>query len=118
MAHALLLQDEPDRALAELETVSPAHAAYAARMRGQAFARPGDEDAAAAEFANAIEAAPRDKDVWTDVARFRRANGHLARAIVAADNAVSFDAQDVAAPPLRGHPPPRPYGLPRRPPRL
>src|SRR3546814_5771463 len=27
MAHALLLQDEPDRALAELETVSPAHAA-------------------------------------------------------------------------------------------
>lgn len=111
MAHALLLQDEPDRALAELETVSPAHAAYAARMRGQAFARLGDEDAAAAEFANAIEAAPGDKDVWTDVARFRRANGDLAGAIVAADKAVSFDAKDVAALTLRGELTRSQYGL-------
>src|SRR3546814_2274877 len=80
-------------------------------MRGQAVARLGDEDAAAAEFANAIEAAPRDTDVWTDVARFRRANGDLAGAIVAADKAVSFDAKDVAALTLRGELTRSPYGL-------
>src|SRR3546814_16576119 len=80
-------------------------------MRGQAVARLGDEDAAAAEFANAIEAAPRDKDVWTDVARFRRANGDLAGAIVAADKAVSFDAKDVAALTLRGELTRSQYGL-------
>src|SRR3546814_18092599 len=33
MAHALLLQDEPDRALAELETVSPVHAARSEERR-------------------------------------------------------------------------------------
>src|SRR3546814_20683428 len=79
-------------------------------MRGQAFARLGDEDAAAAEFSNAIEAAPRDKDVWTDVARFRRANGDLAGAIVAADKPVRSAAKDVAAITFRGQPTRRQYG--------
>src|SRR3546814_700391 len=72
MAHALLLQDEPDRALAELETVSPAHAAYAARRSGQAFARLGDDAEAAAEVHNASEAAPMGTDVRTHVRRRRR----------------------------------------------
>src|SRR3546814_20756467 len=58
MAHALHLQDEPDRALAEPETVSPAHAAYAARLHGQAFARLDHQDAAPAEFPQPREAPP------------------------------------------------------------
>src|SRR3546814_10989226 len=66
MAHALPLQDEPDRALAEPDTVSPAHAAYASRLRGQAFARPGDADARPAEVTNASGAGPRQHEGTTD----------------------------------------------------
>src|SRR3546814_1725697 len=49
MAHALLLQNEPKRALAESATVPAAYAAYAARVRGQAQTNLGDESPAAAD---------------------------------------------------------------------
>src|SRR3546814_12523276 len=47
MAHALVLQDEHDRALAERATFSPAHASYAARRRAHAFPSACAEAAAA-----------------------------------------------------------------------
>src|SRR3546814_13032420 len=89
MAHALLLQDEPDRALAELETVSPAHAAYASRICGQALASPADEEAAATECANAVDAAPRDNDARTDSARFSPAPAHRPRTLLPAPQPVT-----------------------------
>lgn len=111
MAHALLLQNEPKRALEESATVPPAYTAYAARIRGQAFTKLGDDDAAAAAFSKAIEAAPKDNAVWTDIARFRRANGDLAGAIEAADKAVNLDPRDIEAITLRGELTRSQYGL-------
>ena len=111
MAHALLLQKEPKRALEESDSVPSAHAGYAARIRGQALVALDDSKAAAAEFARAIEAAPDDDGTWIEVARFRRTGGDLAGAIEAADRAVKLDPRNVAAIALRGELTRSQYGL-------
>ena len=111
LAHALVLRGHPDRALAELQDVPPEHAAYAARVRGQAHARRGDNGAAADAFDEAIAAAPKDHRVWLDVARFRRLSGDLAGALQAADQAVKLRPRDVEALVLRGEMTRGQYGL-------
>jgi cellulose synthase operon protein C len=111
MAHALLLQGNPRGAIEETADVPPSHTAYAARIRGQAFMGLGEMGAAAAEFARAIEAGPKNGQVWTDVARFRRATGDLAGAIEAADKAVGLNPRDAEALTLRGELTRSQYGL-------
>lgn len=110
-AHARLLQGDARGALAELVDVSGAHEAYAARMRGRAYMALGDNANAGAAFDRALTLAPRDSDVWTDIARFRRANGDLGGAIEAADRAVAARADDVEALVLRGELTRGQYGL-------
>jgi tetratricopeptide (TPR) repeat protein len=102
MAHALLLQGQTERGIAEAEQAGPAHRAYAARMRGRAYMMLADREKAAAAFAEAAAAGPRDSEVWTDVARFRRGTGEIAGAIAAADRAVALDGRNVEALSLRG----------------
>lgn len=111
LAHALLLQGEHRRAAEEAAKAAPAHAAYAGRIRGLAFAAMGDNDAAAAEFARAFAAGPDDHRLWLAYARFRRDNGDLAGALGSADRAVALKREDVEAITLRGELTRSQYGL-------
>ncbi|HEX8654010.1 MAG TPA: tetratricopeptide repeat protein [Allosphingosinicella sp.] len=111
LAHALLLQDEPRRAIAETEGVAGAEAAYAARVRARALFALGEEENAAAEFARAAQTGPQDSRVWTDIAGFRRATGNVAAAIEAADRAVALDPRNTEALRLRGELTRSQYGL-------
>nr|MDP8994302.1 hypothetical protein [Pseudomonadota bacterium] len=49
VAHALLLQNQPQRAIEESEGAAPEHAAYAARVRGRAYMALDDNARAAQE---------------------------------------------------------------------
>ena len=111
MAHAYLLQGDPDRAIEEADLAPPAHAVYAARIRGLASAARGDDEGAAAAFEQALALAPGDSQVWTDVARFRRNIGEIGGAIVAADKAVDFNPRNAEALVLRGELTRGQYGL-------
>ncbi|HWT11954.1 MAG TPA: tetratricopeptide repeat protein, partial [Allosphingosinicella sp.] len=111
LAHARLLQGDAQGALAELVEVPAEHAAYAARIRGRAFAALGDAGHAQAEFDRAVALDPGDSWVWTDVGRFRRANGDVAGAIEAADRAVAAGPRNVEALVLRGELSRQQYGL-------
>jgi len=111
LAHALLLQGEGRRAVAESEGVTGEHEAYAARVRGRAFMSLDDGAHAEAEFARATRTGPRDSRVWADVAHFRRWTGDLAAAVEAADRAVALDPRNVEALTLRGELTRSQYGL-------
>jgi tetratricopeptide (TPR) repeat protein len=111
MAHALLLEKQPQRAVDEAAKAAPGFAAYAARIKGSALLALGDKAGSAAAFNAAIAAGPSDPMVWTDIARFRRATGEIGGAIQAADRAVAIDARNVEALSLRGELTRGQYGL-------
>ena len=111
LAHAFLLQNEPERAIKEAEAALPRHAGYAARIRGQALVRLGDVAGAAAAFDAAVAAAPGDNAAWIEIARLRRSSGDLAGAIAAADKALKLAPNDVDAISLRGELTRGQYGL-------
>lgn len=111
VAHALLLQGKPERALEEAVKTSPAFAAYGARIRGRALLAIGDEQQAATAFNEALAVSPEESDSWTDIARFRRVGGDLAGAIAAADRAVTLNARNVEALSFRGELTRSQYGL-------
>ena len=110
-AHAFLLHGDADRAIGEADLAPPAHAAYAARIRSLALAAKGENEAAAAAFDQAVMLAPRDSQVWTELAWFRRNIGEIGGAIVAADKAVDFGPRNVEALVLRGELTRGQYGL-------
>ncbi|HEY0043337.1 MAG TPA: tetratricopeptide repeat protein [Allosphingosinicella sp.] len=111
LAHALILQEKPDAAIAEANKAGPKYAAYAARMRGRAYIALNDQPKAAEAFNQALAASPRDSQLWTDILRFRRASGELGGAIEAADRAVSLDPKNIDALQLRGELTRSQYGL-------
>ncbi|HST35356.1 MAG TPA: tetratricopeptide repeat protein, partial [Allosphingosinicella sp.] len=111
LAHAKLLQGDARAALAEAARASPAHEAYAARMRGRAWLAIGDNGQARAAFDRALVVAPNDSEVWTDVGRFRRANGDVAGALEATDRAVTANRRNAEALTLRGELTRTQYGL-------
>lgn len=113
MAHALLLQNEPERALAEADPagMAPAFAAYAARVRGRALVALGKSGGAAREFGLAMRIAPRDSDLWADIGRFRLTTGESAGAVEAADRAVALDPRNPDALLLKGELARTQYGL-------
>jgi putative PEP-CTERM system TPR-repeat lipoprotein len=110
-AHARLLQGDPRGAIDEAQNVPAEHAAYAARIRGQALAALGDGAAAQAELDRAIALAPDDGRNWAAVARFRRDHGDLAGAIHAADRAVAAAPRTVETLLIRGELTRSQYGL-------
>jgi tetratricopeptide (TPR) repeat protein len=111
LAHAALLQDDPQRAIDESVKAARPHAAYAARIRGRAYVALGDDERAAGAFDQAIAADAKDAAVWIDVGRFRRSNGDLAGAMQAADRAVALAPNQVDALVLRGELTRGQYGL-------
>ena len=111
LAHARLLQNDPQGALAEAATVRPAHAAYAARIRGRAFMALGDGAGALAEFDRALALAPDDSAVWTDVAALPPRQRRRRRRARAADRAVAAGPRNVEALVLRGELTRGQYGL-------
>jgi tetratricopeptide (TPR) repeat protein len=113
MAHALLLQNAPERALREANpaVVPRGFAAYAARMRGRALVMLGDTGSAAREFGLAMRLVPRDSDLWVDIGRFRLATGENAGAVEAADRAVAFGPRNPDALLLKGELARTQYGL-------
>ena len=111
LAHARLLQDDPQGALREAAAASGEHLAYAARIAGRAHLALGDPGNAGVAFNRALDAAPEDSDVWTDVAGFRRSNGDIAGAIEAADRAVALRPRNAEAVTLRGELSRGQYGL-------
>ncbi|HYN45323.1 MAG TPA: tetratricopeptide repeat protein [Allosphingosinicella sp.] len=111
LAHARLLQGDAQGALREAAHAAPEHLAYAARIGGRAHMALGDGGNAGAGFDRALELAPGDSDVWTDIARFRRSNGNVAGAIEAVDRAVSARPRNAEALTLRGELSRGQYGL-------
>ena len=111
MAHALLIQNKPDAALAEATGAAAEHRVYAARMRGRASLQLGDLAAAGAALDEAVAGGADQAEVWTDVARFRRAGGELGGAVEAADRAVRLDPENVEALSFRGELTRGQYGL-------
>lgn len=111
MAHALLLQGQAERAVAEAGKAGPAHAAYANRMLGRAFSALGRLEDAAQAFDRALAEAPDEGALWADIGRFRRDTGEVAGAIAAADRAVALDPRSVEALILRGELTRNQYGL-------
>jgi tetratricopeptide (TPR) repeat protein len=111
MAHAFLLQHQPERAIAEAAEAPAAYAGYAGRIRGLAAMDLGDVPQATEALNAALWAAPKDSEVWTAIARFRRMTGELAGAIAAADKAVAFDPGNAGALELRGELTRSQYGL-------
>lgn len=111
MAHALLLQGQADRAIAEAAKAGVGHRAYADRMTGRAYLALGRMEDAAQAFDRALEAAPEDGALWADIGRFRRDTGEVAGAIAAADRALALDMRNIEALILRGELTRNQYGL-------
>lgn len=101
-AHALLLQGQADKALAEAGKADPRFRAYALRMRGRALAMAGDYAGALRALDEAVRIAPRDAEVWTDVGRFKSKAGDMLGAIQASERAVALAPGNVDALVLRG----------------
>ncbi|AJP73797.1 hypothetical protein TS85_21360 [Sphingomonas hengshuiensis] len=101
-AHAFLLQGNVDKALAESDRTDARFRPYGLRMRARALTAGGDYAGALAALDAAIRIAPRDADVWTDVARFKRTAGDLLGAIQASEQAVKLAPGNVDALVLRG----------------
>ncbi|MCG6119694.1 MAG: tetratricopeptide repeat protein [Blastomonas sp.] len=104
MVEALLLQGRADAALAWLSEgpVPAGDAGYAARTLGRAQLALGNMDASRAAFDRALQFAPDDSMLWTDIARFRIASGDQAGGVDAADHAVKLNSGNVRALQLRG----------------
>jgi putative PEP-CTERM system TPR-repeat lipoprotein len=111
MAHALQLQGKNEQAIAEAAKAAPAHAAYASRIAGRAHGATGDIAGASSAFDRAVGLAPKDADLWLDIARFRRTIGNVGGAIQAADQTVQLRPNDAEALILRGELTRGQYGL-------
>lgn len=113
MAHALLLQNQPDRALREADPtrVPREFVSYAARIRGRSLLQLGDNGGAAREFGIALQLAPRDPALWVDLGRFRLVTGDSAGALQAADEAVALAPRSPEALLFRGELTRTQYGL-------
>jgi len=110
-AHALLLQGDTDRAIAEADKAIPLYRAYALRIRARALTLQGKYGDAQAALDEAMRITPRDAALWTDLGRFRYSTGDLRGAVQAAEQAVRLDAGNGRALLLRGELVRSQYGL-------
>jgi tetratricopeptide (TPR) repeat protein len=101
-AHALLLQSQEEKALAEASKAAPENHAYALRIRARALASSGKVPGAFAAVDEAARIAPRDADVWVDVGRLKLDAGDVLGAIQASEQAVKLDGGNLDALMLRG----------------
>lgn len=98
-AQALLLQGEPEKALATAAKAggSAATRGEAARIAGQAALLLGRSEDAAGHYDRALSLTPRSATLWTDIARFRLTTGDAGGAITAVNRALALDPDSVGA---------------------
>lgn len=111
MAHAVLLQGDPRRALVEAEKAPEADQLYALRVRTRAYTAGGNLAAAQQSALAAVRLAPDSADAWTDLGRFRFNAGDVVGAIEASEKAVAIDRGNTDALLLRGELVRTQYGL-------
>lgn len=111
MAHAILLQGDPRRAIAESEKAPEADRLYALRVRTRAYTAGGNLAAAQQAALAAVQLAPQSADTWTELGRFRFNAGDLVGAIEAAGKATALDKGNTDALILRGELVRAQYGL-------
>lgn len=96
-AEAWLLQDEPDKALAETDRALVRYAGYATRVKARAMAAGGDLPGGRGLLETWLTADPEDADAWTTLARLRRQSGDAAGAIDAVGRALELTQRDAVA---------------------
>lgn len=111
MAHAILLQGDPRRALVEAGKAPATDRLYALRVRTRAYLAGGNLAAAQQAALAAVRLAPNDADAWTDLGRFRLNAGDVVGAIEAAGKATQLDKGNTDALVLRGELVRTQYGL-------
>jgi tetratricopeptide (TPR) repeat protein len=111
MAHAVLLQGDPRRAIVEADKAPAADRLYALRIKTRAYTAGGNLAAAQQAATTAIRIAPRSADAWTELGRFRFNAGDVAGAIQASTRAVDLDKGNTDALILRGELVRTQYGL-------
>jgi tetratricopeptide (TPR) repeat protein len=110
-AQALLLQGEPERAIAEADKTDPRFRSYGLRIRARAETALGNYAKARDTLEDAVRISPNDVDAWTDTGRFRFTVGDIAGAIAASQRAVELSADNLDALVLRGQLVRTQYGL-------
>ncbi|RYY43231.1 MAG: hypothetical protein EOP59_08385, partial [Sphingomonadales bacterium] len=111
MAHAILLQGDPRRALVESRKAPQADRLYALRVQTRAYVAGGNLAAAQDSAMAAIRLAPQSADAWTELGRFRFNAGDVVGAIEASAKAVDLDKGNTDALLLRGELVRTQYGL-------
>ena len=113
LAHAYLLQGDPDRALeaAGRHAGSRTAKAYAHRMAARAAIVLGQNDRAANELDAALAIAPRSSLLWSDIGRFRLLTGNVGGAVEAAQKASILNPINIEALLLMGQLVRGQYGL-------
>lgn len=101
-AHALLLQGQEEKAIAEAAKTAPENRVYALRIRARALAALGKLPEAFAAIDEAARAAPRDAAVQVDLGRIRLSAGDVLGGIRASEAAVKLDSRSFDALMLRG----------------
>ncbi len=101
---ALWLQGKLDDAEGVLTDpdLPPTDTIYANRVLGRVYMDKGDLAAAEAAFTKALDRAPKNSVLWTDIARFRYVSGNQKGAIEAVDYAVRLAPNNIRALELRG----------------
>ena len=110
-AHALLLQDDPDGALAEAAKADPRYSGYAMRVAARALAAKGALRQAQALLAQVLARGQDNALGWIDLGRVRLQSSDYAGAIAAATRAVALDPANPEALTLRGELVRAQYGL-------
>lgn len=110
-AEALVLEGQPEKAIAEADKTDPQFRAYGLRIRARAVASMGNLAGAQASLTEAARIAPNDVAVWTDTGRFRFVAGDMSGAIAASQKAIEIDGGDLNALVLRGELVRSQYGL-------
>lgn len=111
MAHAILLQGDPRRALVESRKAPQADRLYALRVQTRAYVAGGNLAAAQESALAAVRLAPQSADAWTELGRFRFNAGDVVGAIEAGAKAVELDTGNTDALLLRGELVRTQYGL-------
>lgn len=104
LGHSYWLQGKLDEAVIALANpgLPDANRAYALRILGRVRMGQGDLIAAQSNLDEAAQLAPKDSQIWTDIARLRFVMADQKGAIEAVDYALKLDANNVRALEFRG----------------
>lgn len=101
-AHWLLGEYDDAQNILTNENIGPQYYPDAQRILGRVFIEVGDFDASRQAFDRAVEKAPENSMLWTDIARFRFILGDQKAAIEAVEYAVELDENNIRALEFRG----------------